>query len=149
VPCALRLAAMQDLPSTPPPTPTGPVRGDALERADTAWRARVAGATWRQAAEVAGYADAQSACHSVRSVFGELPAPSREDLREVWRARLELLWSQALRDSAEQRAGAVTAGVRVAGMAITLDGLAEPTRLDLNVTDTFEALTRELIREGL
>ena len=130
------------------PTPTHVVRGDALARAEQAWRARVAGGTWRQVAEVSGYADGPAACHAVKAIYGELPTEQREDLRALWRARLELLWAQALRDATERRPGAVTAGVRVAGMALTLDGLAEATKVDVTVSDTFMALTEAMAREG-
>ena len=126
------------------PAPTHPVRPEALQRADRAWRARVLGASWAQAAEVAGFADDTTALHAVRNAYGQLPKLDREELRTLWRERLEVAWRQVFKDMAEQRAGATTAGVRVAGLAMTLDGLAEPVRVDMTISDTFERLTREL-----
>ena len=101
------------------------VRADALDRAERAWHARVAGATWLQAAQVAGFSDDAHAIRAVRQMYGELPSWDREETRALWRDRLEWLWRQTLTDAAEQRAGAVTAGVRVATAAAALDGLSE------------------------
>jgi AraC-like DNA-binding protein len=133
----------------PPPEPVRKVRADALERASTAWSVRVAGGTWAQAAEAAGFHDSDAATKAVRRHYGTLPVLARDDLRGLWRDRLELAWRQVCRDMTEQKPGAVTAAVRVAGMALTLDGLAEPVRVDMTVSDTFEALTRELLAHDL
>lgn len=133
---------------TAPPTPVRTVRADALERADTAWRARVAGATWTQAAQVAGFTDGHNAFRAVKSVYGAAPDVSREDLRALWRARLEVMWRQAQVDMREQRPGAVVGAVRVAGVAVTLDGLAEPVKVDVAL-DTFTSLSEQFAAEGL
>src|SRR5688572_7746070 len=117
---------MDTLSVKPPPEPLPKVQARHLERADTAWRARVAGATWKQAAQMAGYATPESAIKGVQSAFGELPPLQAADLRNLWRDRLEVLWRQTLTDIAEQRPGAVTAGVRVAQAAALLDGLNAP-----------------------
>lgn len=110
-----------------PPVPRRRVRSDALARADRAWRVRVAGGTWADAAEVGGYASPQNALRGVRDTFGELPAVTRDDLRDVWRARLEVMWRYAQRDAAEGKTGAIVAGVRVAQAAALIDGLNAPT----------------------
>jgi hypothetical protein len=132
-----------------PPEPTHPIRADAQQRADRAWQARVVGASWAQAAEVAGFADDATAVHAVRNAYGRLPEPDRTELRRLWRDRLETLWKESLRDVTERRGGAVTASVRVAGLAVALDGLAAPLQVDVEVTQTFAALTAELLSNDL
>jgi hypothetical protein len=135
------------LPSQPPPAPT--ITGAHLARADRAWMARVTGMTWRQAADVAGYGSPEAAMKGVRTAYGVLPRIDREDLRHLWRDRLEVTWRQAIRDVMEQRPGAVTAAVRVAHAATALDGLNESVRVDLAVTDNLEKLMRELVAHEL
>jgi hypothetical protein len=97
---------------------------------------------------VAGFTDEHNALRAVKSAYGELPQSQRSDLRDLWRARLETLWTQVLRDAGEQRPGAITAAVRVATAAVALDGLAEPVSLDVNVS-TLAALDQEMRAFGL
>lgn len=104
-------------------------RADAAQRAATAWNARVLGATWEQAAQVAGFTDKSNCFRAVRRAYGSVPEPEREEQRRLWRDRIEHLWRQSVKDVAEQRPGAVTAGVRVAGAAAVLDGLNAPTEV--------------------
>jgi hypothetical protein len=137
------------LPVPEPPEPVRKVTADHLDRAERAWTVRVAGGSWRQAAQVAGYSDDQAAMKGVRTCYGMLPKPTREDLRDLWRDRLEKAWRQVCVDMAEQRAGATTAAVRVANMAIQLDGLAEPVRVNVGVEATFAAIEQELGLHGL
>lgn len=118
-----------------PPPPVARVRADQLDRADQVWRARVAGATWKQAAQVGGYSSAANACRSVKQVYGGLPEVDREDLRKLWRDRLERLWQQALRDVEDRRSGAITAAVRVEQAAVALDGLDAPIRFSTTPSD--------------
>jgi hypothetical protein len=132
----------------PPPEPVRNIRADALARADTAWRIRVAGGTWAQAAQVAGFTDEHNASRAVSSVFGELPKQDRTELRRLWRDRLETMWRQVQIDMHEQRHGAVTAAVRIAQVAAALDGLNEPTRVDIEV-QALDALSAELAAYGL
>lgn len=101
---------------------------DAAERARRAWAARVAGGTWSQAAQVAGFTDAGNCCRAVKNYFGTLPVPDRAEQRDLWRERLELLWRQSVRDVQSQRPGAVRAAVALSQRAAQLDGLDEPTR---------------------
>jgi len=119
-------------------TPRPTARADAAQRAAAAWNARVLGASWEQAAEIAGFANAPNAHRAVTRAYGQVPEPERSELRRIWRERLEVLWRQSVRDVTDQRAGAVTAGVRVAGAAASLDGLDEPTRIDLSTPTTAE-----------
>jgi hypothetical protein len=137
------------LPGTPPPEPLPQVKADHLDRADRAWRARIAGGSWKQAAAVAGYSDANAAMKGVRTAYGQTPRVDREALRNLWRERLEWAWRQVVTDMTDRRPGAVTAAVRVAGMAVALDGLAEPVRVDMAITDTFDRLTAELAANDL
>ena len=51
-----------------------------------------------------------------------------------------------VQDMTEQRPGAVTAAVRVAGAAIALDGLAEPTRVDMHVWPRWRRCRRSRLR---
>ena len=70
---------------TPPEeTVTGRViQPQTRAKVDTAWRARVAGATWRQAAELAGYSDEHAVMKAVRVTYGTLPRFERDDLRNM------------------------------------------------------------------
>lgn len=129
-----------DLPTTPPPEPRS-VRSDVVDRTSRAWAARLAGASWTQAAEVAGYTDEANCRRAVRSVFGELPKVEREDLRHLWRDRLELVWRQVVRDMHEKVPGSVVAAVRVAQAAARLDGLDAPSRVTL-IDPTQEEIER-------
>lgn len=103
------------------------VHGSKLEKVEKVWNARIAGASWRQAAEIGGYSTASNARTAVRSLRGELPVLDREHARDLWRERIEVLWQQALRDVAAQRPGAITAAVRVVTAATQLDGLNDQT----------------------
>lgn len=124
------------------------MRGAHLEKADRAWRVRVVGGTWQQAAEAAGYSTDEAAIKAVRSAYGTLPKPQRDDLRNLWRERLEVLWQQAVADARDRRHGAVTAAVRVATCAMHLDGLSEPVQVEVGVS-LLDRLEQELLGHGL
>lgn len=119
--------------------------GKSRSKADVAWRARTAGATWAEAAAMSGYASAQSCYKSVVKHRGALPQVEADHLRELWRERLETLWRQALRDVADRRPSAVTHGVRVASAAAALDGLNAAAKVELgtesSLTELITALT--------
>lgn len=115
-----------------PPTPLKDIRADTLARADRAWRARVLGATWAQCAELAGFSDESGARRAVKRVYGEVPQVEREELRRLWRDRLEVVARQAMQDVLDRRPGAVTSYVRLMQAAARLDGLDEPSRLELS-----------------
>lgn len=85
----------------------------------------------------------------VRTAYGTLPRIDRDDLRNLWRSRLEVAWRQVVKDMFDQRPGAVTAAVRVAYAAAALDGLNAPVQVDVSVTDTLEKLTKELTAHDL
>lgn len=110
----------------PPPEPVTKVRADALERAETAWAARVRGRTWEDAAALAGYANGQNAMRACRTVFGILPELDRDEARRLWRDRLDWLWEQTVTHVEDREAGALTSGVRIAQAAARLDGLDAP-----------------------
>lgn len=112
-----------------PPQPVTKRRADALQRADLAWRARVSGATWDAAAQVAGFSSGENALRGVRQTYGTLPEVDRVELRRLWRERLEALWRQVYRDALDRQSGAVTAAVRVVTAATRLDGLDAPTEV--------------------
>jgi hypothetical protein len=123
------------------------------ERADLAWKLRVGGLSWAQVARQAGYSCRQNAMRAVKVRCGTLPQPERQELRDLWRDRLERLWLQSVKDTAEQRTGAVTAAVRVMQAAAMLDGLNQPTqidaRFDVEVSDTFHALMQAITLNDL
>lgn len=98
----------------------------AQDRVNRAWMLRVLGASWDQVAEQVGYSTGSNACRAVREAMGELPQPQRDELRDLWRSRIEVLWRQSLRDVNQQRPGALSAGVRIAERAARLDGLDAP-----------------------
>ena len=109
--------------------------------------------SWSQVAKQVGYSNRQNAQRAVKVRCGTLPQPQRQELRDLWRDRLERLWLQSVKDTAEQRTGAVTAAVRVVQAACLLDGLNAPTqidaRIDATITDTFATLVRELAANDL
>ncbi|MGC4112992.1 MAG: hypothetical protein QM747_21750 [Nocardioides sp.] len=115
--------------SAKPPEPTTRRRADVVARSEAVWRARVAGATWSEAAEIGGYANGENAARAVRQTFGVLPEADRAQLRALWRERLEVLWKQVHRDALDRQSGAVTSAVRVAQAAAKLDGLDAPTEI--------------------
>lgn len=122
-------------------------RLDAEQRAVKAWQGRVAGLTWAQVAAHAGFSDATAACRAVSRYFGQLPAFDREQQRELWRARLEKVWIQTVLDMKEGKAGATRSAVAVAQRAAQLDGLDEPTRMELRTPEAaeMEALVRAML----
>lgn len=121
------------------------VRADAMRRASEAWQLRVAGRTWEQVAAAVGYTDAANCVRAVRTYFGTLPAPARDELRELARARGEALWSQAFQDALERRPGAVRAAVALLQRQAALDGLDEPSRAHVEVTGAeFDELVARL-----
>lgn len=119
------------------------------ERADRAWQLRVAGLSWAAIARECGYANTQNARRSVARHYGSVPEPERQDLRALWRDRLEQLWLQSTKDVLEQRPGAITAGVRIVMAAAALDGLNAPTVIESHTTTTFQGLLVELRKEEL
>ena len=122
----------------------GTSKAEAAKHADVAWRARVAGASWAEAAQIAGYVDATGACAAVRKWYGQLPEIEHEDQRTLWRNRLESLWRQAVIDVRDRQHGAITAAVRVGGLAMQLDGLAMPTKVSLTAETSLDSLISAL-----
>lgn len=129
------MAAAKQMQTGKDPAPSAVVRADAAQRAQRAWTARVSGSTWDEAAKVAGYADAATACRGVKNYFGQLPVVERDDLRDVWRARMELLWTYAARDAKKGKPGALRAGTAIAQRAAAMDGLDEPTSIAVSASD--------------
>lgn len=121
----------------------------AFQKASSAWTARVHGLSWAQVAQHSGYSDASSAHHAVKRAFGELPVIEKEDLRDLWRERIELAWKQAVLDMKDRVPGATTASVRIATCAVQLDGLAAPVKVDVEVTQMLERIALELVANDL
>jgi len=121
-------------------------RADAQERAERAYVARLHGATWREAARVAGYTDQANARRAVERWMGDVPGPEREVQREILREQTQAVLRQALQDVRDRRPGAVTAAVRVLDLQMRLDGLGAPTRVSLvdPTTEEIEALADRL-----
>lgn len=67
-----------------------------------------------------------------------MPTVKRDDLRNLWRDRLEGIWRQAFKDALEGRPGAITAAVRVHQAAALLDGLNAPSVLELSTPSQHE-----------
>lgn len=103
------------------------VRANARERAMIAADAREQGATWRQAADLAGFSDPANCIRAVRNANGSLPRVAIDEVREVWRERMEDLWLEALEDVRNRRPGAVRAAVAIAQRSAALSGLDAPT----------------------
>ena len=122
----------------------GTSKQEAQRGTDVAWSARVSGASWAECATIAGYSDAAAACAAVRKWYGSLPTVEHEDQRNLWRTRLEALWAQAMRDVADRQSGAITAAVRVGGLAVQLDGLAAPQKLSLSAESSLDSLISAL-----
>lgn len=100
-----------------------------MQRAARGWHLRVTGQTWQQIADELGYASQQGAHRAVMRFAGTIPDPRPDDLRAMWRARMEHLWRFAARDAEAGRPGALRAGVAIADRAGKLDGLDAPMRL--------------------
>lgn len=100
-----------------------------MQRAARGWHLRVTGQTWQQIADELGYASQQGAHRAVMRFAGTIPDPRPDDLRAMWRARMEHLWKFAARDAEAGRPGALRAGVAIADRAGKLDGLDAPVRL--------------------
>ncbi|MFT4234309.1 MAG: hypothetical protein QM607_04815 [Microbacterium sp.] len=107
---------------------------DGMRKASSAWQLRVAGRSWEDIAREVGFSDAPHAHRAVRNFFGSVPQPAREELRELARARGEVVFRQALEDVLDQRPGAVRAAVAVLQRQAALDGLDEPTRAHVRVS---------------
>lgn len=107
-------------------------RGDGMQRAAEGWHLRVIGRTWQQIADELGYANPSNAHRAVMRFAGTIPDPKPDTLREMWRARMERLWSLAHRDAEAGRPGALRAGVAIADRASRLDGLDAPTRYEVS-----------------
>lgn len=135
---------MNELTGPPPPEPTRVVRADALDRANRAWSARVSGSTWRECAELGGYSSAEHAIDACRRLFGAVPQIDRDELRRLWRDRLEATWAQVVSDMADRIPGATTSAVRIVTAAMQLDGLAEPVKVAVEVDTVLNGLMREL-----
>lgn len=106
---------------------------DAAQRAQRAWSARVAGATWDQAATAAGFAHNSSCIRAVQRYFARVPeVEDTPERRRLWRERLEVLWRQTMLDVNQQRPDAVRAGGAVVQRAAALDGLDAAQRVEIH-----------------
>jgi hypothetical protein len=108
------------------------VNAPAMQRVADAWAMRVRGASWADIAQALGYANPQNAMRAVRNLSGRLPEPTMREMRSLWRERLEFLWPVAVRDVEGGKPGAMRAAVAVAQRAAQLDGLDQPTRVELS-----------------
>lgn len=124
-------------------------RGDGMQRAAEGWHLRVMGRTWQQIADALGYANPSNAHRAVMRFAGTIPDPKPDTLRELWRARMELLWTHAQRDAETGRPGALRAGVAIADRASKLDGLDAPTRVSITPGEIeLERIVNDLLRRG-
>ncbi|MRH29929.1 hypothetical protein GH740_11510 [Microbacterium sp. SYP-A9085] len=124
-------------------------RGDGMQRAAEGWHLRVIGRTWQQIADELGYANPSNAYRAVMRFAGTVPDPQPNTLRELWRARMERLWTIAQRDAEASRPGALRAGVAVAQRAAQLDGLDAPSRVVVTPEDAeLERIVARLLERG-
>jgi hypothetical protein len=122
------------------------VNAKAMQRVADAWAMRVRGATWDEIATALGYANAPNALRAVRNYVGTLPQPETTELRSMWRERLETLWPIALEDAKASKPGAMRAAVAVAQRAAQLDGLDQPTRVEVSAdAGELDAMVRALL----
>jgi hypothetical protein len=124
---------------------------DAAQRAQRAWAARVAGGTWDQAAEVAGFTNTSACVRAVGNYFGTYPTPDSSEQRALWRERMELLWKIAIRDASDGKHGALRAGVAVAQRASQMDGLDAPAQVQVHGTGAlaiYGGSLEQFIRDG-
>jgi AraC-like DNA-binding protein len=115
-------------------------RAEADDRAAKAWRLRVMGAPWAVIARELGYANEANVHRAVRNYFGTVPQIDRDMMREMARQRGEQLWMRAYAEV--ERTGGAPAAIRAATEVLrrhaALDGLDEPTRVDLQHTPSQE-----------
>ncbi|WP_292834922.1 hypothetical protein [Microbacterium sp.] len=120
------------------------------QRVADAWAMRVRGADWATIAGATRYSSPQNAMRAVRNYVGKLPAiESSDDLRSLWRERLEYLWPLAARDAEAGRPGALRAAVAVSQRAAQLDGLDAPQRFEITPGEAdLERLVDEIVRRS-
>jgi hypothetical protein len=134
---------------------TGARQAVAADRAIKAWHARVLGMDWAAAARYAGYADAATACRGVHNFFGKLPQIDTDERRRLWQDRLEYLWRNVVHELQEtpagRNAGNLRAATAIAQRAAALDGLDQPSRLEVYRPDDAEkiAVVAALRRQAL
>lgn len=122
------------------------VNAKAMQRVADAWAMRVRGATWHEIATALGYANGPNALRAVKNYVGTLPQPETTELRSMWRERLETLWPIALADAKASKPGAMRAAVAVAQRAAQLDGLDQPTRVEVSAdAGELDAMVRALL----
>ncbi len=121
-----------------------------MQRASEAWHLRVIGRTWQQIADECGYANPSNAHRAVMRFAGTVPDPAPDELRRLWRHRMELLWSLAVRDATKARPGALRAGVAIADRAAKLGGLDVPqAHILVTPTETqYQMLVERILGAG-
>lgn len=120
------------------------------QRVADAYGMRVRGAAWAEIAQATGYSTPQNAMRAVKSYTGKLPRiESTDQLRSLWRDRLEFLWPLAVRDAEAGRPGAMRAAVAVVDRASRLDGLDAPTRFEVSPDEmALQGIVDELLARG-
>lgn len=118
-----------------------------MQRVADAYGMRVRGAGWAEIARATGYSTPQNAMRAVKSYTGKLPTiESTDQLRSLWRDRLEFLWPLAVRDAEDGRPGAMRAAVAVADRAAKLDGLDSPLRVEISPDEAeLEAVVNRIV----
>jgi len=83
----------------------------------------------------------------VKAFYGTLSELDQEEPRGLWRARHEQLWRPSQRAIHDDKPGSLRAAVAVARSAAQLDGLDQPTRVELRQPDAeqFEAVVDMLV----
>jgi hypothetical protein len=121
----------------------------AMQRVADAYAMRIRGADWATIAHTVGYANPQNAMRAVRNYTGGLPELAPEELRSMWRDRLEYLWPLALRDVENSRPGATRAAVAIAQRAAQLDGLDAPQQVEISPgEETLDRLIATMLKRA-
>lgn len=108
-----------------------------VERSYAAYMDRLDGMTWEAIAAKHDWPTAAAASAEVKTYLEEgraaLSAFKRAETIQVWRDRLEVLWTAVIPAAKEGKVPSVMAALSVAKTAMTLEGLDKPSEDDITV----------------
>lgn len=110
------------------------------ERAYAAWEKKLEGWSWQRIADEGpggGWPTAAAAQAEVLKYLEEgrstLSGWKQAEQREMWRARLEMLWEAAVPEAQNGKVPSMMAALSIAKTAMTLERLDQPSEEDTNV----------------